>query len=168
MFTDDHRADAANFLRQCEQKGLKLAAAESCTGGLVAALFTEVPGSSSVFERGYVTYSNISKTELLGVEPALIETHGAVSEQVAVAMAQGALMRANVDIAVAITGIAGPTGGTPQKPVGLVYIAVATKKETRVEFYYFEGGRAAIRLQSVAQALVMLQNALNSSFVFVA
>ena len=119
------------------QSGLKLATAESCTGGLIAAILTEVPGSSDVFERGFVTYSNEAKTELLGVPAELIEKHGAVSEEVARAMASGALGHSRADIAVAVTGVAGPGGGTTAKPVGLVHLAAArrgsvTHKEIRL------------------------------------
>lgn len=109
------------------KKGLKITTAESCTGGLVAHRLTNVPGASAVFERGWVTYSNAAKTAELGVEPALFDSVGAVSEEVAKAMAQGALATAGADIAVALTGIAGPDGGTPEKPVGTVWIAIATQ-----------------------------------------
>lgn len=108
-----------------KNKNLKLAIAESCTGGLIASLITEISGASEVFECGFVTYSNYSKTNLLGVEEQLITQHGAVSDEVAIAMAKGAIQKTGADIAVSVTGIAGPNGGTQQKPVGLVYIAVA-------------------------------------------
>src|SRR5215813_13385728 len=113
---------ARALLDLCRRKRLKLAAAESCTGGLLAGLLTEIPGSSDVFERGFVTYSNQAKQEMLGVTQSLIAAHGAVSAEVARAMAQGALNHAPAHLSVAITGIAGPGGGTADKPVGLVYL----------------------------------------------
>ena len=135
----------------------KLVTAESCTGGMIAAACTAVAGSSDWFERGFVTYSNEAKTELLGVPPALIQTHGAVSEQVAQAMAEGALRYSHADLAVAVTGIAGPTGGTPGKPVGTVWLAVALRDaETRTELLQLTGDRAAVRSQSVQRALQSL------------
>ena len=110
-----------------KQRGWQLATAESCTGGLIAAACTAVSGSSDWFDRGFVTYSNAAKTELLGVDAAMLHEHGAVSEPVVLAMAQGALARSGCDLAVAVTGIAGPTGATPGKPVGLVWLAVARR-----------------------------------------
>ena len=136
------------------QAGRKLAVAESCTGGELAALLTSVPGSSTWFERGWVTYSNQAKTDLLGVSAQLIEQAGAVSETVACAMAEGALQAAPVDLAVAITGIAGPDGGRPGKPVGTVWIAVTHRAgTTRARCHVFAGDRAAVRGQSVVAAL---------------
>jgi len=140
----------------CTAQGLKIATAESCTGGLISALFTEISGSSAVFECGFVTYSNESKTKMLGVSADLMEKHGAVSEQVAGAMAAGALEKAGVDLAVSVTGIAGPSGGTKQKPVGLVYIAVASKNGVNVRKNIFSGNRAEIREQAVTKAINML------------
>ena len=116
-------AQAADLLEACRAKGELIATAESCTGGLVSATLTAVPGSSDVFDRGFVTYSNTAKSEMLGVPYWLIERHGAVSEDVARAMAGGALTHSNASLAVAVTGIAGPDGGTPEKPVGLVHFA---------------------------------------------
>lgn len=135
-------------------RGWRIAAAESCTGGLIAAACTSVAGSSDWFERGLVTYSNAAKTELLGVDAALIARHGAVSEAVARAMAEGALARAPVQLAVAVTGIAGPGGGTEGKPVGLVYFACATADGTtsRVE-RFGDIGRQEVREASVVAAL---------------
>jgi len=131
--------------------------AESCTGGMIAAACTAVAGSSDWFERGFVTYSNEAKTELLGVPAALIQTHGAVSEQVARAMAEGALRYSHADLAAAVTGIAGPTGATPDKPVGTVWLAVAQRDaDTRAELLQFAGDRAAVRSQSVQRALQSL------------
>ena len=152
---------AASLLETCRARSLRIATAESCTGGLVAALLTEVAGSSSVFERGFVTYSNEAKAGLLGVDPALISREGAVSEAVARAMAEGALSRSPADIAVAVTGIAGPGGGTDAKPVGLVHFALARRgAATRhVERRFGDGGRSAVREASVEQALALLEEA---------
>jgi nicotinamide-nucleotide amidase len=132
----------------------KLATAESCTGGLIAAACTELAGSSVWFDRGFVTYSNEAKTDLLGVDAALIAAHGAVSEAVAHAMAQGALSRSMADIAVAVTGVAGPTGGTPDKPVGTVWLAWATRRGmVHAECLHLPGSRAEVRAATVAHAL---------------
>ncbi len=137
-------------------KGLKIATAESCTGGLIAARLTEIPGSSDIFERGFVTYSNQAKTELLGVPAPLIAEHGAVSEEVALAMARGALAQSPADVAIATTGIAGPGGGTAEKPVGLVYIAAARGGGGEyVQRHIFEGDRDSVRLASVKAALAL-------------
>jgi nicotinamide-nucleotide amidase len=141
----------------CRRKGLKLATAESCTGGLIAATLTEVAGSSDVVERGFVTYSNQAKTDLVAVPKKAIVTHGAVSEVVARAMAEGARKRARVDIAVSVTGIAGPGGGSPAKPVGLVHLACArTGRPTIHRRVVLKGNRAEIRRQSVAIALGLI------------
>ena len=141
-------------------KRLRLATAESCTGGMIAAALTDIAGSSDVVERGFVTYSNEAKTEMLGVPADLIAKFGAVSEQVAREMAQGALRHAHVDVAVAVTGIAGPGGGSKEKPVGLVYLATSRKGgETRCERKLFPGDRAAIRRATVARALELLAEA---------
>jgi nicotinamide-nucleotide amidase len=138
-------------------RGLKLATAESCTGGLIAAACTAVAGSSDWFERGFVTYSNEAKTDMLGVDAALINAHGAVSAEVAQAMAEGALARSRVDLAVAVTGIAGPSGATPGKPVGTVWLAVAKRTGiTQTELLQLRGDRAAIREQTVLHALQRL------------
>ncbi len=139
------------------QTGRTLAVAESCTGGLLAKLITDVPGSSRYFLCGWVTYSNESKSRQLGVLPAMIETHGAVSEQVAVAMAQGARHNAGADLAVGITGIAGPEGGTEHKPVGLVYIAVSSRDSTDISRYVFPHDRCAVRLRAAQTALNLLR-----------
>ena len=151
--------EAAALLEACRSRGLKIATAESCTGGLIAAILTEVPGSSNVFERGFVTYSNEAKAEQLGVPAELIAKHGAVSEEVARAMAAGALKHSRADIAVAVTGVAGPGGGTSAKPVGLVHIAAARRggstehKEIRLGVI----GRGRIRLATVKQAFAMVR-----------
>jgi nicotinamide-nucleotide amidase len=145
------------LLEVCSGKSLKLATVESCTGGLLAAYLTAVPGSSAVVERGFVTYSNDAKIENAGVEPHLIEQYGAVSAPVAEAMARGALERAPVDLTAAITGVAGPGGGTTAKPVGLVYIAVANRDgSVEVRENHLPGDRAAVRSASVQIALEML------------
>ena len=137
-----------------QARGWQLATAESCTGGLIAATCTEVSGSSAWFERGFVTYSNQAKTELLGVDAALIDAHGAVSEVVARAMAEGALARSLAQVAVAVTGVAGPTGGSPDKPVGTVWLAWSVQGgHTRALRCQFPGDRAAVRWATVAQAL---------------
>ena len=145
-------------------RGWHLASAESCTGGLIAAACTAVAGSSDWFERGFVSYSNDAKTEMLGVDPALIAAHGAVSEAVAEAMARGAVDRAGVELGVAVTGIAGPGGATPGKPVGLVWLAVARRGagvgiQVRAERLQLGGGRAAVREQTVRLALRRLLEA---------
>lgn len=139
------------------EKGLKAATAESCTGGMIAASLTDFAGSSHVFDRGFVTYSNEAKSELLGVPAEIIAEHGAVSEPVARAMAEGALAHSNADVAVAVTGIAGPGGGSAEKPVGLVYIgAVRRGHAARVERHIFGGDRAGVRQATVQRALELL------------
>ena len=154
------QALSESVLSACREARLKLATAESCTGGLVAAALTDIAGSSTVVERGFVTYSNEAKMELLGVPAAMIAAHGAVSAQVATAMVQGALSRAPVDLAVSVTGIAGPGGATPGKPVGLVYFGIARKGGTaRVERHTFHGDRAAVRSAATERALELLLEA---------
>ena len=133
-----------------------LTTAESCTGGLVAATCTDLAGSSDWFERGFVTYSNASKTELLGVDPALIASQGAVSEAVARAMAQGALQHARAQVAVAVTGVAGPSGGSAEKPVGTVWFAWGLPSGITSELQHFAGDRAAVRAATVQHALTRL------------
>ena len=137
-------------------RGWRLAAAESCTGGLIAAACTARAGSSDWFERGFVTYSNAAKTEMLGVDPALIAEHGAVSEPVALVMAQGALQRAPVQLAVAVTGIAGPGGAVPGKPVGTVWLAWGTPGAAYARRLQLQGDRAAVRMATVQAALSCL------------
>jgi nicotinamide-nucleotide amidase len=153
---------AAALLKAYEQRGLKIATAESCTGGLVAALLTEIAGSSAVVERGFVTYSNEAKTELIGVPAELIAAHGAVSEPVARAMAEGALAHSRADVAIGITGIAGPTGGTATKPVGLVHFGLARKGAATIhlERRYGNLGREAVRRRAVEDALALFEGAL--------
>jgi nicotinamide-nucleotide amidase len=161
MFEPALLRKAKAVLDACRDGGLKLATAESCTGGLVAAVLTEVPGSSAVVERGFVTYSNEAKADLLGVPTDLIRRHGAVSEQVARAMAEGALAHSRADIAVAVTGVAGPQGGTAEKPVGLVHFACARREHPTqaVRMSFGDRGRAKIRALSVETAfdLVLAQ-----------
>lgn len=140
-------------------RGWRIGTAESCTGGLIAAACTAVAGSSDWFERGVVSYSNAAKTELLGVDPALIAAHGAVSEPVARAMAEGLRARAPVQLAVAVTGIAGPGGAVPGKPVGTVWLALAGPEGTSAERLQLNGDRSAVRAQTVAQALRRLTEA---------
>jgi nicotinamide-nucleotide amidase len=138
------------------RRGWQLATAESCTGGLIAAACTALAGSSAWFERGFVTYSNAAKTELLGVPAALIGTHGAVSEPVARAMAEGAAARACVQAALAVTGVAGPGGGSADKPVGTVWFGWCVDGRTCTELRRFEGQRSTVRAQTVAHALTRL------------
>lgn len=158
MFDDDLVKEADAILARCRKENVKLATAESCTGGLIAALLTEVPGSSDVFERGFVTYSNQSKMDLLGVPLDILAAHGAVSPQVALAMAEGALANSYANMSVAVTGIAGPDGGTEEKPVGLVYIAAKRQGgETKVvEQRFGKKKRGMIRLLTVKCALSLL------------
>ena len=150
---------ARAVLEACRARGLHAVTAESCTGGLVAAALTEIAGSSDVVEGGFVTYANEAKEGMLGVPAALLAAHGAVSESVARAMAEGALARtARADLAVAITGIAGPGGGSAEKPVGLVYLATARRGgATLCERHVFDGDRRAIRTAALLRALAMLR-----------
>jgi nicotinamide-nucleotide amidase len=157
---DDLHRIAAAVLDICRARGLKVATAESCTGGLVAGALTEIAGSSAVVDRGFVTYSNDAKQQMLGVPAATIKDFGAVSRETAEAMARGALHHSGADVAVAITGIAGPGGGSADKPVGLVHFAAATRAGAmiRAEKRYGDIGRAQVRHASVLQALAMLQH----------
>jgi nicotinamide-nucleotide amidase len=133
-------------------RGQMLATAESCTGGMIAAACTDLSGSSQWFERGFVTYSNTAKTEMLGVDPALIAQHGAVSELVARAMAFGAIRHSQAQVSVAVTGVAGPTGGSPDKPVGTVWFGFQVEGRLVSERRRFDGDRAAVRTQTVEHA----------------
>ena len=142
------------------QRGWMLATAESCTGGLIAAACTDLAGSSQWFERGFVSYSNAAKTELLGVPAALIAAHGAVSEPVVRAMAQGAVAHSAAQVAVAVTGVAGPSGGSPDKPVGTVWLGWHLAGQTHTEMQIFSGDRAAIRAATVRHALARLHTQL--------
>ena len=158
--TPEMMSRAAALLDAYRGKSLKIATAESCTGGLVAALLTEISGSSAVVERGFVTYSNEAKTELIGVPADLIATHGAVSEPVARAMAEGALTHSRADVAVGITGVAGPTGGTAHKPVGLTFIGVAWEGGSQIKRVMYAGDRAAIRDRAAHGVLWLLHDKL--------
>lgn len=143
-----------NLSAELRSRGFVLTVAESCTGGGVAAALTELPGSSAWFERGFVTYSNTAKIDMLGIDPQLIEKDGAVSESVAMAMAQGALAHSRADVALSITGIAGPDGGSAQKPVGTVWFGMATREKPAEAFMrFFQGDRASIRQQAILSGL---------------
>ena len=161
LFSDPLLARATALVAACRARSIVLATAESCTGGLVAALITEVSGSSAAFDRGFVTYSNEAKSELLGIPAALITQHGAVSAAVAAAMATGALDYSKASLAVSVTGIAGPGGGTAEKPVGLVWFGCCGRgaAPATVERRFGELGREAIRMASVEQALSLLEQA---------
>jgi nicotinamide-nucleotide amidase len=152
-------AAARRVLALARERGLRVATAESCTGGLVAAALTEIAGSSDVVDCGFVTYSDAAKQKLLGVPATTLERYGAVSSQTAAAMAAGALKNSQADLTVAITGIAGPGGGSTQKPVGLVYFAAASRKGARLARSRRFGkiGRARVRTRSVEQALALLE-----------
>ena len=162
MFPVELSTTARLLLADAEERRLRFVTAESCTGGLVAALLTDIPGSSAVVERGFVTYSNRAKEELLGVPGDLIADCGAVSEAVARAMAEGALRESNAHISVSITGVAGPGGGTPMKPVGLVHLAAARENRTLLAQTLRLGdiGRSEIRLAAVATALELFRRML--------
>ena len=157
MFPDDIEALARQVIEAASARGLMVAAAESCTGGLVSAALTSVAGSSAVVERGFVTYSNAAKSELLGVPADLIDRHGAVSEPVARAMAEGAVSHSLAQVSVAVTGIAGPGGGSPDKPVGLVHFAASGPTGLiHVERRFGDIGREEVRLASLRVALDLL------------
>lgn len=158
--TGSNPSPAEHIVQACIRRGLSLATAESCTGGLLAARLTAVSGASGCFLGGVVAYDNAVKERLLGVSAALLEKHGAVSAAVAEAMAAGAQRVLAADYAAAITGIAGPTGGTSEKPVGLVYIAVAGEDGVWASENHFHGDRDAVRAQSVEKALAMLAETL--------
>jgi nicotinamide-nucleotide amidase len=153
------------LLTHLEARKLKIATAESCTGGLVTAVLTEIPGSSAMVDRGFVTYSNASKRQMLGVSARTLTKFGAVSRETALAMAKGALKHSDADITVAITGIAGPTGGSRQKPVGLVHIAVASRDGQKIqrEFRFGAIGRSRVRKKSMLEAFEMLRSLANQN-----
>ncbi len=158
MFSESLLSSAKSLLQLYEQRHLRLATAESCTGGLVAALLTEIAGSSTVVERGFVTYSNEAKMELLGVSRLTLEQFGAVSKETAEEMALGAVAHSPADVAVAITGIAGPGGATPNKPVGLVHLAVARDKRViEAVREHYQGDRRQVRLAALEKALMLLR-----------
>ena len=158
MTAKELRAAAIRVLELSGKRGLKIATAESCTGGLVAAALIDIAGSSAVVDRGFVTYSNEAKQQMLGVPAATLKRHGAVSAETAAAMAKGALKHSQADLVVAITGIAGPGGGSKQKPVGLVYFAAARRGGRRLAraCRYGAIGRRQVRERSVAEALALL------------
>lgn len=161
IFSPALMAQAAAVLDDARAKGLHIATAESCTGGLIAATLTEIAGSSDVFECGFVTYSNRAKEELLGVPHDVLEVHGAVSRETAQAMAVGTLRHSCAEVSVAVTGIAGPGGGTEEKPVGLVHIAAARGENIQHKEYRFDdSGRYAVRLETVKAALQLLKETL--------
>lgn len=162
MFPTALQDEATRLLEACRTRQLRLVTAESCTGGLIAALLTEIAGSSDVVERGFVTYSNEAKNENLGVAKALLKLHGAVSEPVARAMAEGALKHSHADLAVSVTGVAGPGGGSAEKPVGLVHLAAARTGLPTLhrECRFGDIGRNQVRLRSVQVALDLLREAI--------
>lgn len=164
MFPESLKADASTLLDTLRSRQLKLAAAESCTGGLISALLTEIPGSSDVVERGFVAYSNDAKAQMIGADAGLIAAHGAVSREVALAMAAGAIKHSLADVSVAVTGIAGPGGSSAAKPVGLVHIAAARKGTSpiHIECRFGDVGRAEIRFRSVAAALKLVHQVLDA------
>ena len=158
LIDNDILKKIANLLKQ---KHLTVATAESCTGGLISHSLTNISGSSDYFDRGIVSYSNNAKMELLGVYKEILEKYGAVSEQIAKVMAKGVRTKSNVDIGISTTGIAGPTGGTKEKPVGLVYIAVSTTKNVVVKKFQFTGDRLQNKESTCNAALQMLLDTLN-------
>jgi nicotinamide-nucleotide amidase len=165
MFDKQLLDQTDQLLSLCRRHHLMIASAESCTGGLISALFTEIAGSSDVFERGFVTYSNEAKGELLDVPMGMIAQFGAVSEEVAKAMAEGALDNSLADLAVAVTGIAGPGGGSAEKPVGLVHLAVARKSRLVLHkvCQFGNPGRSKVRILTVIEALKLLRKAVEKT-----
>ena len=159
MFDTETIALATDVLAACRAKGWRIATAESCTGGLVTAALTEVAGASDVVDRGFVTYSNAAKMELLGVPAETLVAVGAISAEVARAMAMGAVTRAGVDLVVSVTGIAGPGAASAEKPVGLVYLGVATRTGARSERHLFAGDRNEVRRAAMIRALELLKEA---------
>ena len=155
-FSDTMLERAAGIIDTCTARGLTIATAESCTGGLIGACLTEIPGSSAVLDRGFIVYSNQAKMDLLGVPADLLRTHGAVSAQVGEAMARGARERAGVDLAIAVTGIAGPGGATAAKPVGLVHLALASGDRIEAVREIFPGDRHGVRTATLERALDMI------------
>ena len=163
MFPDDIQSLARQVIQAAAARGLMVATAESCTGGLVSGALTAIAGSSAVVERGFVTYSNAAKSDLLGVPAGLIDAHGAVSEPVARAMADGAVSRSGAQVSVSVTGVAGPGGGTADKPVGLVHFgAVGPAGVIHAEHRFGDIGREAVRLASVRVALGLLLDRINA------
>lgn len=158
LFPDDIDSLARRIVADFGTRRLMVATAESCTGGLIAGALTEIPGSSAVVDRGFVTYTNEAKIDMLGVSPATLAAHGAVSRETALQMVSGALFRSRADLAVAVTGIAGPGGGSPDKPVGLVHLAARSRKGGILhrEMRYGDVGRDGVRLATLRTALEML------------
>lgn len=146
-----------------KKERIVIATAESCSGGMISSAITDIPGSSAIFEFGFITYANRAKEQLLGVKHDTIEKYGAVSQETAIEMANGALSLSNADIVVAVTGIAGPTGGSDDKPVGLVYIAIATKNQVVVTKNHFDGDRNAIRIATTKKAIELLIKEIENS-----
>ena len=164
MFDDQLLYDADQILKLCKKFDIKLSTAESCTGGLIFSCLTEISGSSDVIDRGFITYSNEAKIELLGVPNLLIALHGAVSEEVAIAMSEGALSRSMSDITIAVTGVAGPGGGTEDKPVGLVHFACSGRGRTTQSLkQIFPGSRSAIRDATVQTAFTVIRKFLEDN-----
>ena len=162
MFPLEINSKASSILKVCKQKGITIITAESCTGGLIAGCLTEIPGSSSVIEGGFVTYSNQAKVSMLSVKLEQLDQYGAVSEEVARSMAEGALGSSKADIAIACTGVAGPGGATNTKPVGLVHLSCALKKHpTLHKSCNFSGERSTIRLATVKAAFELIEAQLN-------
>ena len=161
MFPSDILIIANKLVKITNEKKITLSTAESCTGGLIAGSITEIPGSSSVFHRGYVTYSNLAKQQVLNVQSHELEKFGAVSKEVASQMAMGAKLTSNVDISIAVTGIAGPSGGTVEKPIGTVCIALAFKENIKVKDFLFKGDRTEIRMSTVRTALEIVVKEIN-------
>lgn len=161
MFPQDLIDESRRLIDRLRDRGLRIATAESCTGGLLAAVITAVPGASDVFERGFVTYSNDAKHELIEVSRATLQTYGAVSAQTAVEMARGAIRHSHADLAVSVTGIAGPSGGTAERPVGLVFLAIAERSgHCEPHRHLFpDNGRDGVRLASVRAALQLFEDA---------
>jgi PncC family amidohydrolase len=157
MFDQNLITKATNILEIAKKKNIKLAFAESCTGGLLSALFTELPGSSEVIDCSFVTYSNAAKIKMIGVKKETLQEYGAVSEKVAQEMAIGALKNSQSDLALAITGIAGPDGGSKEKPIGLVYIGFAAKNKASAKKFIFLGERSDIRKSTLTEALKILE-----------
>jgi nicotinamide-nucleotide amidase len=164
MFSAELVDEAQRLLSELRTRQMMLATAESCTGGLLTGLLTEVPGASDVVERGFVTYSNKAKISCLGVPSQLLAKHGAVSAEVALAMAEGALVNSEADLAIAVTGVAGPGGGSAKKPVGLVWLAIARAGGTplRTEWRFGDLGRSRIRLEALRAALAFVRQALDT------
>jgi nicotinamide-nucleotide amidase len=164
LFPAEIDEQAAKLVALYQERRLMLSTAESCTGGLIAGALTEISGSSAVVDRGFVTYTNEAKMELLGVLPATLDQFGAVSRETALQMARGALYRSKADVAVAVTGIAGPGGGSAEKPVGLVHLAAASRSGRMIhrEMRYGAIGRSEVRLATIATALEMLAEAVQA------